>query len=341
MGDTTDRVIELNAPGAGGVIESSGSGALIFDSPAFSVGAGAKTLTLGGDNTDANEIQSVIPDPDDAGATQLSLEKTGGGTWIISGANTYSGPTTVSGGTLLVNNTSGSGTGSSSVTVEAGATLGGTGNIDGAVTVNDSAKVSPGESIGTLVVDSISFGGTNSKLLIEVGDSGHDQLTIEGGSTTLNGQLLIDLVGAIPDFTDSFTIVSTTGTLSVDFSNSSFGRVTTVGGEGSFLATNVLNDVVLSQFLATPLAAATSSADLIDAALAYELASDVAVEEETQFVEPLSFEALAMDRVLASRDQLPTAREVSDSDVATANPNEAAEAEPMWLAEELLERVFG
>ena len=47
------------------------------------------------------------------------------------GANNWQGTTKVSGGTLLVDNVSGSGTGKSWVWVEAGATLGGTGRIGG------------------------------------------------------------------------------------------------------------------------------------------------------------------------------------------------------------------
>jgi autotransporter-associated beta strand protein len=50
-----------------------------------------------------------------------SVVKDGTGTWILSGANTYTGGTIVDGGTLLVNGSTGA------VTVNAGGTLGGTG----------------------------------------------------------------------------------------------------------------------------------------------------------------------------------------------------------------------
>ncbi len=63
-----------------------------------------------------------------------SLTKIGNGKLILSKANTYTGGTTVSKGTLLVTNRTGSATGTGAVQVNKG-TLGGTGIITGAVTV--------------------------------------------------------------------------------------------------------------------------------------------------------------------------------------------------------------
>ena len=71
--------------------------------------------------------------------------KAGGGTKILTNANTYTGGTTINGGTLQVNNTTGSGTGTGAVTVNSGGILSGLpasgflnpGTISGAVTVNN------------------------------------------------------------------------------------------------------------------------------------------------------------------------------------------------------------
>ena len=83
-----------------------------------------------------------------------SLTKVGSGTLILTGANTYGTAgvtsTTVTAGTLVVNNTSGSGTGPGNVSVTGG-TLGGTGTIGGTVTVNG-GTLSPGNSPGVLTI---------------------------------------------------------------------------------------------------------------------------------------------------------------------------------------------
>ena len=65
------------------------------------------------------------------------LEKIGAGILVLSAANTYSGPTTVSGGALVVNGS----IANSAVTVGGGAFLTGTGTV-GATTINAAAAPS-------------------------------------------------------------------------------------------------------------------------------------------------------------------------------------------------------
>lgn len=123
-------------------------GELVGDTGAF-IGAGSSsssnpTWRIGAKNT-TNTYAGTIAD---AGVT--SLTKIGTGTLILTGANTYSGTTTVSGGKLLINNSTGSGTGFGAVTVASGGTLGGNGVNSGATTVNSGGTLSPGNSISTL-----------------------------------------------------------------------------------------------------------------------------------------------------------------------------------------------
>jgi autotransporter-associated beta strand protein len=82
----------------------------------------------------------------------------------LTGANGYSAGTTVSGGTLQVNNLVGSGTGPGAVTVASGGTLGGTGIISGAVTVNSGGVLAPGNPFGALTISNnltLAAGSTN------------------------------------------------------------------------------------------------------------------------------------------------------------------------------------
>lgn len=62
--------------------------------------AGAMTLNLTGSNTGANTISSAIAN----GSGSIGVTKGGTGTWILSGANTYTGNTRVDGGILQFNN---------------------------------------------------------------------------------------------------------------------------------------------------------------------------------------------------------------------------------------------
>jgi fibronectin-binding autotransporter adhesin len=58
------------------------------------------TLNLAGANMGTNTISGAITN---GSATTFNVTKTGTGTWFLSGANTYNGNTTISGGTLQVN----------------------------------------------------------------------------------------------------------------------------------------------------------------------------------------------------------------------------------------------
>jgi len=94
-------------------------------------GQGSRGMILQGASTGANEFSGVLSD---LSVTSIaSIIKNGTGTWTVSGANTYTGVTTVNEGTLLVTGDSPSATGL--VTVSAGATLGGNGDFGGPMTV--------------------------------------------------------------------------------------------------------------------------------------------------------------------------------------------------------------
>jgi len=130
-GTATTKVTSLSGSGiirnanTGGT----GSGILVIDS--------ADSASYGGtiiDNSTAN--------PD----SKLAVVKEGSGTQVFTGNNTYTGNTTVTAGSLLISGNQSSATGV--VTVAPGATLGGSGIIGGATTIN--GNLQPGNSPGIL-----------------------------------------------------------------------------------------------------------------------------------------------------------------------------------------------
>jgi fibronectin-binding autotransporter adhesin len=152
-----------------------------------------------------------------------------GGTTVFSAANTYSGGTNVSRGTLLVNNTSGSGTGSGAVTVGLSGILGGTGRIGGAVT--NGGKISPGASIGTLIVNSNVSMSANSRLAIEVSEATADRLVVHG-NLDLSAMEFLDVTGS---GTGPWLIATYSGSLMGVFNQVTAGFVVDYATNGQIL----------------------------------------------------------------------------------------------------------
>jgi autotransporter-associated beta strand protein len=97
-GETTDRVINLAGTTGGGAIEQAGTGLLKFTSNFTATANGLKTLTLTGSTAGTGEIAGAIVNS----TLATSVTKAGTGTWVLSGANTYTGNTTVTDGTLAL-----------------------------------------------------------------------------------------------------------------------------------------------------------------------------------------------------------------------------------------------
>ena len=119
-GDTSDRVLNLAGTTGGATLDQSGTGLLNFSSPLTATGIGAKTLTLQGSSAGSGEIAGAIVDSS-LGATALT--KTGSGTWILSGINSYTGVTTVAAGTLQLGGASGNVLADTAAVTLAGGTL--------------------------------------------------------------------------------------------------------------------------------------------------------------------------------------------------------------------------
>ena len=99
---------------------------------------------VGGANTDET-FNGVIDNKTSAGRdANTSIVKEGSGIWRLTGANVYSGTTTVNGGSLVVN---GRNSGTGTYTVNDGATLAGEGTVGGAVTLKEGAIIQGGDTI--------------------------------------------------------------------------------------------------------------------------------------------------------------------------------------------------
>ena len=117
------------------------------------------------------------------------ITKTGMGTMSLGGANTFTGGVTVSQGTLLAANSSGSATGSGLVTVAPGATFGGTGSIAGDVNLTASvfgseAVLSVGSPVISSGIELLDLAGTltlGEFAIVEfyLGQTGFSQLNVE------------------------------------------------------------------------------------------------------------------------------------------------------------------
>jgi autotransporter-associated beta strand protein len=124
-GNSSGRAITLT--GTGATIDASGSGALTL-----SGGIAGNTFNVVLTGTGTATQSGVIA------TTTGTLTKNGTGTWILSGSNTYTGTSTVSAGTLVLNNTAALGATSNSFVVSSGAKADIVSNVTvGSLTLND------------------------------------------------------------------------------------------------------------------------------------------------------------------------------------------------------------
>jgi autotransporter-associated beta strand protein len=136
--------------------------------------SGNNNVTLGSAISDSNGSTNVV--------------KSGNGTTNLNGVNTYTGTTTVEAGRLNVN---GSIHASSQVVVEAGATLGGDGVINGNVTLDGTLRVGQGGSTDRrLEIGGVLSTGSGSSMVFRISDeSSYDQLVV--GSVDLSNTNLV------------------------------------------------------------------------------------------------------------------------------------------------------
>lgn len=200
------------------------------------------------------------------------LTADGSGILILSGANTYAGGSTISGGgRFIINNTTGSGVGTGDVTLSGGNTiLGGTGFIGtpsspvnvtiggsnlnpGSLNLSDDAGNQPSLP-GTLTIfGDLTFTGAG-KVNMDLTNSGYDKI-VTTGTVTLGATATLNLPASfLPSPHQPFTLIDNQGPNPIGgvFNNFAEGgsimfgsqeyRLTYLGGDG--------NDLVLAPLLA-------------------------------------------------------------------------------------------
>ncbi len=214
----------------------------------------AHTFNLTG--SDSGEIQGVL-------SNTLTVNKSGTGAWVFSGANTYSSATNVNAGVLQAGKAGVGQTGTGAVTVAANAGLSGTGVVQGSsFTLSANASLYAGDGTtaadhGTLTFTPVSTASyslaSGSKTFLDIstptandgnfggfaigstgynawvdgvsGVGGHDRLVFNGSSGTLTvaGNISVLSSGYTPHAGDVFNLVDWATVLTTDFSGFSVG----------------------------------------------------------------------------------------------------------------------
>ena len=176
----------------------------------------------------------------DGATSGMPVSMTGSGIVSLNGSNTYTGPTSINAGRLMVN-----GSLASPVTVNAGGTLSGTGSL-ASVTVSASGQLAPGDAPGIMKMS-----GTLSLLAGAVMDYDldtpltSDEILMPSGLLALNGQQFSDfnfnpLGGFGPGTYDLIDAGSITSGLGTDTSGTIDGYAANLAMQGNDVVLNVV-----------------------------------------------------------------------------------------------------
>jgi autotransporter-associated beta strand protein len=187
-------------------------------------GGNARTLQVDIATATRLTISGAIRDTLE-GATHVgSLFKTGTGTLMLTGANTYTGVTAVFAGTLLVN-----GSLANTVTVLAGGTLGGSGSIGGPATFQSGAHLAAGNSPGTITFTNGLVLEDGAILDFELGTFS-DKIVVSGGTLSADGTVTVNLFDSGGFTAGTYTLIDATGATLSSIGATSFELGTVIAG---------------------------------------------------------------------------------------------------------------
>jgi autotransporter-associated beta strand protein len=201
-----------NALGAGSLSMAAGTTLSFLNSGNFTV---ANNISISGDPYFAppagttQTISGVISD----GTSPGVLEMQGPGKLVLTAANSYSGNTVISGGTLEVD---GSIASSALTTVNSGATLMGTGTV-GATQVNAGGTLAPGPSggVGTLLISGSLAFQSGALYLVDINGSAASKAVVNGTASLAGAQ--VGISGSTFNLNQKYTILTASGGVSGSF----------------------------------------------------------------------------------------------------------------------------
>ncbi|WP_234680559.1 autotransporter outer membrane beta-barrel domain-containing protein [Bradyrhizobium monzae] len=198
------------------------------------LGTGSDTFQLGGTGAASFDISQL------GAAAQYqgfgTFNKIDSSVWTLTGTSTFAGPLNVNGGILSVN---GDLTSASSLTVNAGGTLGGNGTVG--TTLINGGTLAPGNSIGTFTVSGSLTLTAASTYLVQVSGSSADK-TIVTTTANLAGKVVVDPLARV-SATTTYTIM-TAGAVNGAFSGVDFLTASSFARNARL--TYVGNDVLLT-----------------------------------------------------------------------------------------------
>ncbi|MEY3481120.1 MAG: hypothetical protein RIQ71_1895, partial [Verrucomicrobiota bacterium] len=221
----------FNISGLSGAGTTIGSLAVASNS---SVALGSKTLSVGGDNTSTTVAGSIS-------GTNAGLTKSGNGVLTLSGSNTYTGTTTINGGTILLTNGNAladsstvvlSNASGASLDVRSSETIGsisGGGNTGGNVALASGSTLTVAEAGSASYAGALSGSGSLAK-------SGSGTITLSGNSSSYSGATTINSGSVVASANTAL------GTGAVNMTTASL-----VAGNGITLG----NDIVINSALVT------------------------------------------------------------------------------------------